>query len=115
MSPAPKDGLLPAGLWATHAHLPPPGPPSQAAVQKPFSRFDKGYFSRREKIGFCAFSAAKKKKHEPLIPPPTPGKAQGRVGLSEQLPLSPPETLPPKPRASPAKMKHSADTQVCSR
>ena len=74
MSPAPKEGLLPAGLWATHAHLPPPGPPSQAAVQKPCGRFDKGYFSRREKIGFRAFSAAKKKKHEPLIPPPTPGK-----------------------------------------
>ncbi|MXQ81799.1 hypothetical protein E5288_WYG004948 [Bos mutus] len=52
----------------------PTGPPSQAAVQKPCSRFDKGYFSRREKIGFRAFSAAKKKKHEPLIPPPTPGK-----------------------------------------
>lgn len=74
MSPTPEKGVLPAGLWATQAHLPPPGPPSQAVVQKSFSRFHKGCFSRRKKIEFRAFSAAKKKKDAPLIPPPTPGK-----------------------------------------
>lgn len=71
MSPAPEEGVLPAGLWATHAHLPPLGPPSQAAVQKSFSRFHKGCFSRRKKIGSVLSQQQKRRNaHLSFLPPP---------------------------------------------